>query len=79
MREVTGILIESDKGEQAPDLAVLFSNLTADQQARFFNLVAHEVKSWSNHATFQWRMMQEDLTPEGRQLLVDLYQHTGDE
>lgn len=76
MREVEGILISSDKREQAPDLAVLFAALHGDQQARFFNLLAIEVGHWPAPACFQWRDMEDKLTPEGRTVIREMFEHT---
>ena len=76
MQKIAGILLPTNPDSQAYDLAELFCNLFADQQAVFFNRIAELSNKWPTDASFQWRSMQEHLSPEGKQVIDAMKEHT---
>ena len=66
-----------DDGESLPKaLAELFAQMTADNQALFFDEVAKIVATWPAHADFQWRAMEKWLTPEAKRIINGMKEHT---
>lgn len=73
-------LIPLNTREQPKLLAELFCNLTSFDQAKFFDRVAEiDRDHWQRKGIFQWRHMQDDLTEQARQVIVDIYEHTSEE
>lgn len=70
-----GIFI-SDQEDLPQELANLFSCMTADNQARFFNALRDYANAWTHHPCFQWREMQYFISSEARDMLKDMYEHT---
>ena len=72
MQKISGILLSTNPDNQAYDLARLFCELFADQQAAFFNSVAEISSKWPTDASFQWRSIQEHLSPEGKKVIDNM-------
>lgn len=66
----------ADDDDMPNALAELFCNMTADDQARFFNTVQHLSAQWPSPAVFQWREMQNHIEPDARYMLKDMHDHT---
>lgn len=79
MTPINGFLISADKDEQPKQLAELFCKLFADQQAAFFNDVAVIASAWNSAREFQWRGMQPHLSADGKRVVDEISDHTGDE
>ena len=75
MQKIAEILPSTNPDSQAYDLAVLFCDLFADQQAEFFNHIYHLSSKWPTHHSFQWRSMQEHLHG-GKQIIDAMKENT---
>jgi hypothetical protein len=74
-QELDGIFIPA-KANKALALAELFCQLFCDEQAAFLDHVAMLSGGWERPACFQWRNMEDYITPKARDLLKEMYDHT---
>ena len=73
--ELTGIFISEDANKPLA-LAELFVRMFADEQAEFLHQVYLLSEAWKAPACFQWRAMEGHITPQARELLKAMYDHT---
>ena len=73
------VFVEVDKEDISPEqLAILFSHMGSDEQARFFNKVAEEASSYIN-MQLQYITEEDGLTLAGRRVMQSIgeYSHWG--
>lgn len=75
-KDLSGVFIPDDANRSLA-LAELFSVMFADEQAAFFDHVARLSKQWPGAACFQWRAMEDTITPAARNMLKEMFEHTG--
>jgi len=54
------------------EIAVLFANMDAGQQAEFFDVVATIVSRWEKPQCFQWRDMVDAMSGNAKQCLSSM-------
>ena len=74
-QEIEGVFIPAGADRPAA-LAELFCQMFADDQAKFFDTVAVISGGWEKPACFQWRNMEDDITPKARAMLREMLDHT---
>jgi hypothetical protein len=74
-QEIEGLFIPAST-DMARVLAEQFCKLFSDQQAEFLDHVATISGGWETDAVFQWRMMEDTITPKARALLQAMLDHT---
>lgn len=75
MEHIEGTFIPNGDDVTAA-LAKLFAGMSGDDQAKFFNEVAKISAGWKAPGCFQWRSMQEHLTPAGKTIINEMKDHT---
>lgn len=76
MKTVSGIIIPEEKDKWPEAIAELFANMNNEQQAKFFDCLFWEVAAWDKNHAFQWRSMQEHLTPKAKEIIDAMKDHT---
>lgn len=53
-------------------LGVIFSEWDSEKQAEFFNTFEATSRKWHRNRCFQWPYVMEEMTPEAKEMLVEL-------
>lgn len=75
--EFKGLLISDDE-DMPRALAQLFVQMTADNQAKFFDELVMATNHWGARRAFQWRSMEQHLTLGAKTLINEIKDHTDD-